>query len=85
MSTPVELEDRMPSELLDPGEKEDIITALEFRLGFCLHDEEDGAVTEAEWAEIVNEYNRMGRLYYVFTGRDFLCGHGFISNYGRRE
>jgi len=72
---------------LSEEEKEDLVVVLEHYLGdYDVHDMDptDGGTAE-EIASEVEYYYRLGKLYYAFTGHDFICGHGAISNYEGRE
>lgn len=68
---------------LNPDEIEDLTEIVGDWLGSndwedMLRDAEMGA---EEAADFIAQYVRIGKLYYLFTGKDFLCGHGKISNY----
>jgi hypothetical protein len=70
--------------IISKQEKEDLKQVLtEWLQSNDIHDfsfpeDFDTAEEHLQWIEY---YVRVGKLYYLFTGEDFLCGHGFISNY----
>jgi hypothetical protein len=80
------LEDRMPSELLDPLEKEDISQVLGDWLGINdMHDQNEGDFDEpGGYGEFIRFYLRVARIYYVFTGCDYLCNHSYLTNFEGR-
>jgi len=71
---------------LSEEEKEDLTNVMGEWLGMNdIHDMEVSDFTQAEADEWEAFYLRVGRLFYAFTGRDYLCGHGYITNYEGRE
>lgn len=71
------------AETLSTSERQDLVEIMGDWLGTNdLHDI-DGYLEADELAAFAAQYNRIARIYYVFTGKDFLCGHGFVSSYGK--
>lgn len=72
------------AEMFSEQEKEDLKLVLtEWLQNNDIHDfsfphDFESAEVELEWHKL---YVRIGLLYYTFTGEDFVCGHGKISNY----